>query len=179
MKQFQWLRGGPHFKFLSEIPPDEFVKVFAMSVDKPFYFSTGLIGSTPFLGTLLPHGRFRLEQPGWYLQSGMRYLNGCVRPSGSGSEITGSFSANPFVILIAGLGLGIVFTFGAVGCCAGAASLFRGNPNALWVMLWALPALVGSALAAVFSTVISEADRDTYSDFFRQKFGAELVEIRD
>ena len=177
MKPFTWIVGGPQFKLVTELSPEEFATRFAESIDKPHYILTaGHTGSTPILGKLLSQGRFRLQERCLYRNSGLPYFNGRVQPSAGGSEIIGSFSVHPIVIPVMILFLGWASIFAAIGCFAAASSLIDGNRDALWGLIAATAALAGLVAAAMFTTVISKKKQDMYLEFFGQTFGATLTE---
>ncbi|MDT8389834.1 MAG: hypothetical protein RRC34_04920 [Lentisphaeria bacterium] len=180
MKPFTWLVGGPQFKLVSELSPEEFAMRFRESIDKPRHIPTaGHTGATPILGKLISQGRFRLQERCLYRNSGLPYFNGCVRPSGGGSEITGSFTVHPIVIPVMVLFLFWACLFAVVGCFAAASSLIEGNWHAVWGLLAAMAALAGLVAAAIFTTVISKKKQEMYLEFFERTFGAKLIERKE
>ena len=180
VKAFTWLVGGPQFKFVTELSPEEFALRFADSIDKPHYFPIGgPTGATRILGKLLSHGRFSLQERCLYRNSGLPYFNGHVQPCGGGSEIVGSFSVHPIALSIMVLFLGWASIFAVIGCFIAVSSLIEGHQHALWGLLAAVAALAGLVAAVVFTTVISEKKQKMYIEFFAETFEAKLIERRN
>jgi hypothetical protein len=180
MKPFTWLVGGPHFRLVTDLSPDEFARRFEDYVDEPHWIPFGgFTGATLILGKFWPQGTFRLQQRCWYVNSALPFFHGRVEPLGTGSVIVGYFSLNPFVSAFMAVFLSWAGLFAAIGCFAAAHSLSEGNAEALWLLLATLGILVGLAAATLFTTVISKRKQEMYLEFFEETFGARLVERRD
>ena len=75
--------------------------------------------------------------------------------------------------------LSFALMFSAVGCITAVTLLFGESRNGSWVFPAALGALALLPVAAVFARVVSRRKEASYLEFFKETFGASLVERRD
>ena len=179
MKPFKWLLDSPHLKLQTRLSPEEFTGTFARCVGRPQYIPTaGYTGSSRILGTLNGTS-FKLQERCWYRNSGLPYFHGRVQPVVSGSEISGYFSVHPLVKPFMVVWLSMALMFSGVGCFVAASAMIGGSQNAIWGFLASLGAIVLLSLAAVFMKVIGKKKEEIYLIFFRETFGASLIERSD
>jgi hypothetical protein len=176
-RSFRWLLDSPRVKLSTPLSPEEFARKFRKFVDRrEFTLFVSTRGSTRFRGSLLGE-TFELERRmGRQLST---FFYGRLRPSASGVEIDGRFSAAPLTKAFAAVGMGWVLLVTGAGFIGMLSAWLMGSRDTSWPALLVMGGTAGVVgLTAMLASSVNRDEEIMFLEFLAEVFGTAVIERR-